>query len=183
MGLVVVKVGGSLYSLPGLGERLRAFLATLAPDVPLVVPGGGPTTDAIRAYARDQGLDASAAHWLALRACDVNAHLLAGLLGLPVAAWPHDRQAVLLPYSFAQGDEGSAGALPHSWDATSDSVAARAAEVAGGWLVMLKSTPMPPGLTWEEAARGGLVDPVLPVIVARAGLDARVVNMRPTNER
>ncbi len=178
MGLVVVKVGGSLFDTPRLGERLRHFLASLAPDVLLVVPGGGPMADAVRGYAASQCLSDEEAHWLALRACDVNAYFLGGLLGLPVVAAPSHAPGVLAPYAFARADEGKPGALPHSWDATSDGIAARAAEVAGGRLVLLKSVAIPHGLPWEEAARAGLVDPVLPVIVARAGLDVRAVGFR-----
>jgi hypothetical protein len=50
--------------------------------------------------------------------------------------------------------------------------------VVGGELVLLKSTPLPAGMSWREAARAGLVDPVLPVIVERSGLRVRAVNLR-----
>src|SRR5262249_42831520 len=102
MALVVVKVGGSLYDLPDLGGRLGAFLTTIAPDVPVLVPGGGLTTDAIRAFERDQRLGPTASHWLALRACGVNAHFLAHLLNAPVIADPREAKSlsVLDPFAF-----------------------------------------------------------------------------------
>ena len=178
MGLVVVKVGGSLYDLPGLGARLGAFLATLAPAAALVVPGGGPTAEAVRAFDRDQGLGPGASHWLALRACELNAHFLAHLLSLPVVDWPGREAAVLAAHAFALRDEGSAGALPHCWEATSDSVAARVAEVARAPLVLLKSSPVPAGLGWPAAAAAGLVDPLFAGIVARSGIAARAADLR-----
>jgi aspartokinase-like uncharacterized kinase len=175
MGMVVVKVGGSLFLRPGLAAWLRGYLARLAPEVPLVVPGGGLMADAVRAYARAHSLGDEEPHWLALRACEVNAWFLAGQLRMPVVAGPLDAPGVLAPHQFAMADEGKIGCLPHSWDATSDSVAARVAEVAGARLVLVKAVPRPPQATWEEAARAGLVDPVLPTIIARARLDVEVV--------
>lgn len=179
MALVVVKVGGSLYDLPDLGGRLSAFLATLTPDVPVLVPGGGPTTDAIRALDRDQKLGPTASHWLALRACEVNAHFLAHLLGAAVVADPREARgpSVLAPFAFAVADEGRPGCLPHTWDATSDAVAARVAEVAGARLVVLKSVAVAGG-SWDEARRAGHVDAVFPQVVRRAGLNVAVVNLR-----
>ena len=78
--LLVVKVGGSLYDLPDLGRRLRRFLASLDTDNRLIVPGGGPTADVIRAFDHDHRLGPQTSHWLALRACALNAHFLALLL-------------------------------------------------------------------------------------------------------
>jgi hypothetical protein len=61
---------------------------------------------------------------------------------------------------------------------TSDSIAARVAEVVGADLVLLKSVDLPAGLSWEVAAAGGLVDATFGSIVARAGLQLRWVNLR-----
>lgn len=178
MGLVVVKVGGSLFDLPQLRRQLEHFLATLAPDAPLLVPGGGAAADAVRALDRTHHLGDQLSHWLALKACELNAHFLARLLGLPVVDWPAYGPAVLGPYSFCRRDEGRPGCLPHQWSATSDSVAARVAEVAAAPLVLLKSTPLVAGMTWQQASEGGLVDNVFPALVARAGTVVRLVNLR-----
>ena len=176
--MIVVKVGGSLYDLPDLGERLRGFVASLAAPR-LVVPGGGATADVVRAFDRDHGLGPTAAHWLALRACTMNAWFLHGLLSTSqVVEDPRLCPAlgVLDPHAFAVADEGRAGCLPHVWEATSDSVAARVAEFAGADLVLLKSVDVTGD--WERAAREGFVDPVFPGIVARAALRVRAVNLR-----
>src|SRR5262249_50947889 len=77
---VVVKVGGSLYDLPGLGARLRAWLERLPSREVLLVPGGGPAADVVRDLDRLHRLGEEAAHWLALRALSVNARFLAALL-------------------------------------------------------------------------------------------------------
>lgn len=184
--MIVVKVGGSLYDLPGLGQRLRSFLESLADPVRLVVPGGGATADAIRAFDRDHALGPVASHWLALRACSVNAHFLLTLLpGFALVADPNrmSRSGVLDPFAFAERDEGQPGRLPHTWDATSDSVAARAAIVGRGSLVLLKSVDLPPGMSWEQAADQGHVDPLTPGLIRESGLSVRVVNLRTWREQ
>ena len=57
-------------------------------------------------------------------------------------------------------------------------IAARVAEVAGGDLVMLKSTPLPAGLSWSDAAAAGLVDETFATVVRRANLGVAWVNLR-----
>jgi len=176
--MIVVKVGGSLYDLPDLKSRLVAFLRSLSDPDRLLVPGGGLAADAVRALDRDHGLGPAVAHRLALRACTLNAHFLAVLLGAEVVAWPRPGvgTAVLDPLAFVERDEP--GALPARWDATSDSVAARAAAVAGAELVLLKSVTVPESMTWREASAAGHVDAVLPGLIERHGLQARAVNLR-----
>jgi 5-(aminomethyl)-3-furanmethanol phosphate kinase len=73
--------------------------------------------------------------------------------------------------------------LPENWDVTSDTIAARVAvHVAADRLTLLKSASLPPGTTRLEAARLGLVDPLLP-IVAQPLKQVEYLNLRePANE-
>jgi aspartokinase-like uncharacterized kinase len=176
---LVVKVGGSLFDLPDLAGRLRRWLAAQSAGDRLLVPGGGPTADVVRLLDDRHGLGEEAAHWLALRALALNAHFLAALLSAPVVEEPGPGVglAVLDAHAFARADEGRAGCLPHTWAATSDSVAARVAEVAGAELVLLKSVTLS-GVPWQEAGRRGWVDPLFAAIVRRGGLSVRAVNLR-----
>jgi hypothetical protein len=69
--------------------------------------------------------------------------------------------------------------LPHSWDVTSDSIAARAALVYGAErLVLLKSVDVPPGTPWDEAAARGWVDAHFSHVVSGAPFAVEVVNFR-----
>jgi aspartokinase-like uncharacterized kinase len=187
-GLVVVKVGGSLFDLPGFGPRLRAWLGRLAADRVLLVPGGGPTADVVRVLDRLHALGEEEAHWLAVRALSLNAHFLrrllpeAAVVGQPEEAPPAGAAwAVLDPHPFLQEDEGRPGCLPHRWEVTSDAIAARAA-VAGRarGLVLLKSVTFPEGLPWAEAGRRGLVDGWFARALEEAlpGLSVQAVNLR-----
>ncbi|MFO0843941.1 MAG: hypothetical protein U0797_16345 [Gemmataceae bacterium] len=179
--MIVAKVGGSLYDLPDLAARLRRFLEARGDPDWLLVPGGGAAANAVRAFDRTHRLGDERAHWLALRACSLNAHFLHLLLPrtrLVSDPRAHRGSGVLDPFAFAAADEGRPGCLPHRWDATSDSVAARAAIVVGARLVLLKSVTVPPGMSWEDAAAAGHVDPVFPRLVREAGLAVEVVNLR-----
>jgi aspartokinase-like uncharacterized kinase len=180
VGLIVVKVGGSLFDLPDLGRRLALWLPP-SRDV-LLVPGGGPTADAIRRLDSVHRLGQERSHWLALGALALNARFLAGLLpGAAVVEDPclQEGTAVLDALAFARADEGWPGRLPHTWDVTSDSIAARAAVVArAGELVLLKSAALPAGVDWVEAARLGLVDPHFAATAAPLGGPVRVVDFR-----
>ena len=155
---VVVKVGGALLAH---GRHFDAVLATIG-DVArdrrlLIVPGGGPFADAVRAVDRRIALSDDAAHWMAVLAMDQYAHLLADRLtdGIIVA----DRQSmeaaldahhvpVLAPFRWLR----DADPLPHSWEVTSDSIAAWVAGQLGAARVVLVK---PPGAL---RAATGLVD-------------------------
>ena len=187
----VVKIGGSLFDLPNLSRRLTDWLEPLRKERILLVPGGGPTTDVIRELDRVHGLGEEHSHWLALHALAVNAHFLAMLL--PSArvvtrlaecsdSWQRGTLPVLDAFAFLKADEGHPGSLPHSWDVTGDSVAARVAGVFGATrLILLKSTDIPHGMNWAEAARLGHVDPYFPSLVA-AVPNVEVVNLRALRE-
>jgi 5-(aminomethyl)-3-furanmethanol phosphate kinase len=158
--VIVVKVGGSLFDAPALGPALRAYLGTLAPQPVLLVAGGGPVADAVRELDRTHALGEAAAHWLALASLDVTAGLLERFVG--------ERARVLNCLTFAREDDARPGALPHAWAVTTDSIAARAAEVfAASRLVLLKSVDVPVGISHEEAARRGFVDAHFPTVAAR----------------
>ncbi len=149
----VVKVGGSLLNHPQLTKRLRKVVRRVSPK-PLLVVGGGPVADAVRQWDQTHPLSASAAHGLAIRAMDFNRHLIETLLPeaaavadphSAAAVWEQEGIAVLKVRDWLRAEEDHAETLPHSWDVTSDSIAAWAAirwRAAG--LLLLKSVDLPP---------------------------------------
>jgi aspartokinase-like uncharacterized kinase len=145
---IVVKVGGGLLAFPGHLDAVLAALADAASTSRvLIVPGGGPFADAVRAVDRELTLSDDAAHWMAVLAMDQYAHLLVSRLrsaGLAsdaagiAAELDQGRLPVLAPSRWLR----DADPLPHSWDVTSDSIAAWVAgEVGARRLVLVK----PPG--------------------------------------
>jgi 5-(aminomethyl)-3-furanmethanol phosphate kinase len=186
MNPVIIKVGGSLLDLPDLGVRLRTWLDALDMPNVLLVPGGGQAAEVIRALDRRHRLGDEAAHWLALRALSLNAAVLQALVaGTQVLddldAWRPVGRAGVVPIldglRFARADEARAGHLPHCWDVTSDSLAARVAVVAGArQLFLLKSVTIPETMSWADAGRLGHVDPFFSE--ACRGLVVRAINFR-----
>jgi aspartokinase-like uncharacterized kinase len=104
----------------------------------VVVPGGGSFADEVRRADHAFALADSAAHWMAILAMDQYGHLLAGLASGAVLARSRRELApgrlnVLAPSSWLL----RADPLPHSWDVTSDSIAAWFAKVLGARHLML----------------------------------------------
>jgi aspartokinase-like uncharacterized kinase len=104
----------------------------------VVVPGGGGFADEVRRADRRFGLGDSAAHWMAILAMDQYGYLLtrlapgAGLVRDPQGLKP-GRLNVLAPSAWLL----RADPLPHSWDVTSDSIAAWVARALGARRLML----------------------------------------------
>lgn len=125
---LIVKVGGSLEpGIPALVPVLRA-----SPRPLLIVPGGGQYADAVR----QAGLDDHVAHWKAIDAMDTFGRFIASC-GLPVTtdlAIPIET-CVLLPSACMSRYDP----LPHTWDITSDTIAAWVASALRLDLLLLKS--------------------------------------------
>jgi aspartokinase-like uncharacterized kinase len=141
----VVKVGGSLLGSPTLPDLLRT-LGTLAGQTPLVVvPGGGPFADAVRAACARADPGVTAAHFMAILAMDQCAHYLGGLVsGAALVSEPEGIEKalasgalpLLAPYAWLYSEDP----LPHGWHVTSDSIAAWvAARLLAPRVVLLKS--------------------------------------------
>jgi probable H4MPT-linked C1 transfer pathway protein len=175
----VVKIGGGLLEHPAhFAIVLETIAAAAREGSLLVVPGGGVFADTVREIDRRIGLTAAGSHWMAVLAMDQYAQLLVerlqgGVLvfnDAEIAAALAGRRAPILAPSRWLRDEDP---LPHSWDVTSDSIAAWiAGRVGARRLVLIK----PPG-----AADGQLVDDyfgralpasVTPSIVAADAIDA-----------
>jgi aspartokinase-like uncharacterized kinase len=128
--ITVIKIGGGLTSLPSALDRVCASVSDIGRDRRvLVVPGGGPFADLVREVDRIMQLSPETSHWMAILAMDQYAHLLveriAGAVlveepGAIVEATKPAGVAVLAPSRWMR----SADVLPHSWEVTSDSIAA-----------------------------------------------------------
>ena len=188
-GLAVVKVGGSLFDHPDLGTGLRAYLDQLEASKILVVAGGGIVADAVRELDHWQEIGEEKSHELALLATEVSMHFLRDRLGFTAGGWTtaiewwramvEGRRVICLgAWLFLRQYENELGRIPHSWEFTTDSIAALAASVARARVILLKSIDIPHGCSWEEAASRGWVDGCFPAIVAGHALCVEAINFR-----
>jgi len=171
VGRRVVKLGGSLLDWPELPARLAAWLTVGPPSQTLLVVGGGKLADAIRHADALHGLGEERSHWLCIRAMQLNARLVRALLGgrwvrrvRPWAARPARPGLWLLdPWPFLRHEEPrwAVQPLPHNWQVTSDSIAARVSALLGVPLILLKSAT-PPCNSAAGLAAANFVDAYFP---------------------
>lgn len=194
MTIRVIKVGGSLFDLPDLAERLRSLLSRLSLATNVLVAGGGALADAIEQAQRRHDINDEAAHWLCISTLNTSAAWLHAIL--PEASLTEDAGVVLtaaapsnwilqverLLRSPLSGD--AIRQLPHDWSVTTDSIAAAVAvELGAEELLLVKSAdfsppPNPPRLCClAEAAQQGIVDGYFPTAAAGIG-KLRWINLR-----
>ena len=144
----VVKVGGGVLSRASAFELVTGALAAFGRGRRvLVVPGGGPFEQAVRELLRRLKIGVDAAHWMAALGMDQYAHaLVERTTGAVLVEQPPEIEAaldagsipVLAPYRWLR----TVDPLPHTWDASSDNVAAWIAGVVGARRIVLIKAAM-----------------------------------------
>ena len=167
---LLVKLGGSLHhQIPEIVHLLCKSERPL-----LVVPGGGFFADVVR----QEHVSDDAAHWMAIAAMEQYAWVIAshGMRTTDILAIP-ETTAVFLPYiSMRQHDP-----LPHSWDVTSDSIAAWIAAELGIELLVLKSVDgiFLKGINQEQVTtpiKNDVVDPFFIPFVLKHRIKTTIIN-------
>lgn len=176
--LWVVKLGGSLAGGPELTGWLDALASGGGKIV--LVPGGGPFADAVRAMQRSWSFSDATAHHLAMLAMEQYGLMLAGMQPAlrPAASRAAIRQRlaegsvpVWLPVRMALDRPE----IPRSWEVTSDSLAGwLAAALRADGLLLVKSVSVAAGSTMEDLAARGIIDPLLPTFLD--GLECRCID-------
>jgi 5-(aminomethyl)-3-furanmethanol phosphate kinase len=186
----VLKIGGSLSRGTGLVALCSEVGRLGEKHSLLVVPGGGDFSEQVREADRRYRLDDTAAHRMALLAMDQYGYLLNQLIdgsrlttdlsGARESA-ESGRVAILLPSApVFQSDP-----LPHSWQVTSDTIAAWVSRSANcNRLVLLKdvdgllgSDGLIKEMTVEQLAEhAGGVDEYLSNFLESASLEVWIIN-------
>jgi len=195
----VLKVGGSLADDIASLTRLCQELSALAKAYRIaIVPGGGEFADTIRKFDKTYGLSNTVAHKMAILAMDQYGFLLSDIT--PKSYVSHSLKEVsnsakgMLPILLPSKLMFREDPLEHSWDVTSDTIAAYIAclldaeklvlvtDVDGIFSKDPKKTldaKLVEELSAEELLawnRRTSVDKVLPKILLQANLDCYVVN-------
>ncbi len=180
----VLKIGGSLSRGSGLDLLCREIAGLRERFRLLIVPGGGRFADEVRqAYARFK-LDETTAHRMALLAMDQYGCLLGDLisgslvtddLSCAMDAAESGNAAILLPSALVWREDP----LPHSWQVTSDTIAAWIARTAHcRRLVLLKDVD---GVLRREEPKAGsprLINEITPARLS--GYDGGVDEYLPS---
>jgi aspartokinase-like uncharacterized kinase len=166
-----------LLTLPDLARQIESVVSQRKQARIALVVGGGPAVDLVREWDRSHALGEEISHELAIRAMRLNADFVARLLpntsiveneAALAAAWSSHALPLLAADAWLSRAEcDGRSTVPHTWDATSDSIAAWfATELQAAELVLLKSVDRPAGDA-NSAARDGLVDPCFPAAAAQ----------------
>ena len=186
---VIIKVGGSLQK----GNNLADLCLTLGnigkKHRIIIIPGGGIFADSVKKCTQDLNIDQDTAHWMAILAMNQYGYLLSSLISgsvcteniseLKECADKH-QPVVFLPYRLIKEEDP----LPHSWNVTSDSIAAWiAGYIKSRKLVLIKSRDMPNNnsaclnpLPLDFLKNTDMVDSALYPIVKKLKLDLWIIN-------
>src|SRR5260370_19244064 len=179
-GPTVIKLGGSFAFSPDLRDWIAAIPRCAGRAV--IVPGGGPFADQVRTAQAQMGFDDRAAHRMGLLAmeqygCAIKSLHEALSLADSVASirrgLADDQVPVWLPTQMAL----SAADIPHSWDVTSDSLAAWLAGKIGAERLLLVKQVEPEHGTARVADLAGddIVDRAFANFHAASGVPAFIL--------
>lgn len=169
-GLVVLKIGGSILSLPRWPELLDALVAEMGDRGLAIVVGGGAMVEGLRGIDAAAPQPAQVMHELAIDAMHLLASLVSRVIGLPMRSEPQgEADACVIDVPLWLLDGPRSADLPAGWEVTSDSIAARIAGEYGADLVLAKSVPPPEALLGkglDSLAQSGWVDRYFPTAAA-----------------
>ena len=195
---VVIKVGGSLIrEAPELINRLvEEFGSGSQETAPheenpermpfsiLIVPGGGVFADAVREADKRFGLGEDAAHWMAVLGMEQYAFYLqdkSNAMGTDLIKEYLPGVSILFPYRLLKTEDP----LPHSWDVTSDTIAAWVAKQTSA--LFIKATDVY-GIFGEEKVIKNIlasdfseyfdscIDPALPEFLQKNRMECIIIN-------
>jgi len=192
MSLRVIKLGGSLLTLPDWHERFLRWLSNEPPATNLLLIGGGELVDCLRREHERFPYTERQMHYAALAAMEINAQLAQARLPQALLLNPNSR-SIKLPEPPAivlvkalEWWKASFNNVEHapeeSWRLTSDSLAALlAVEQQAAELVLLKSAEPPAdqagclrAATWVAH---GYVDPLFAKSLGEFA-NVRALNLR-----
>jgi 5-(aminomethyl)-3-furanmethanol phosphate kinase len=196
----VVKIGGSLIKeAPELLDRLvkefgsrnsksigDAYTGGELPLSILIVPGGGLFANAVRTTDKRYSLGADAAHWMAILGMEQYAFYLWDKSRASATDYIADIPkgvSILFPYRLLKTEDP----LPHTWEVTSDTIAAWVAKQIEAKFVKVTDVDglFKEGNLIREISANNItgnytscIDPALPPFLLINGINCLIVNGR-----
>src|SRR5215468_6387450 len=179
-GPTIVKLGGSF----AFSTHLRDWIAAIAgcAGSVVLVPGGGPFADAVRAAQMQMGFDACAAHRMGLLAMEQYGCAIKSLHDkLSLAETPDSIRCGLadnqVPVWLASRMVLDAADIQQSWDVTSDSLAVwLACKIGAERLLLVKHVEPARGtLRAADLAARDIVDKAFANFLAASGIPAFIL--------
>jgi aspartokinase-like uncharacterized kinase len=186
---MIIKLGGSLQ---GKGREIIRFLSDYAEKkdhTVIIIPGGGHFVKRIKELSELEVISDDAAHWMAVLGMHQYGFFLADGSGIEIVESMEELSnvvhiGVLLPYNILKDDD----TLPHTWNVTSDTIAAFVAHKVGE-TSFIKLTDVD-GLMDDKGllvrqihakamiknAHTGCVDTELPVFLMQNNMSCVIVN-------
>ncbi|MGP8323199.1 MAG: amino acid kinase family protein [Methanosarcinaceae archaeon] len=184
---VVVKLGGSLISsVPDIVNELLKYSETSKnrDTAILIVPGGGMFADKVRSVSEKYDISDEAAHWMAILAMEQYGYYMIDKTDVKGIESIHDLLfgvSILLPYRLLKETDE----LAHSWNVTSDTIAAWVADKLNARLVkatdvdgVLVGNVLIQEISATDLLEMGItcVDKELPKFIRAKNMDCMVVN-------
>jgi aspartokinase-like uncharacterized kinase len=179
-GPTVIKLGGSFAFSADLRDWIAAIAACAGRAV--IVPGGGPFADVVRAAQAQMGFDDRAAHRMALLAmeqygCAIKGRHEALTLADSLDSIRRGLADGKVPVWLSTPMALSATDIPPSWDVTSDSLAAwLAGKIGAARLLLVKQVEPAHGTTHAaDLAERDIVDRAFANFLAASGVPAFIL--------
>ena len=186
-------MGGSLLHWMDCIAEVPRWLTGQPAMTNVLIAGGGVLADEVRDLDRKRQLSAETSHRMAIEAMAINSHLLRALVlesrWLELSRHEgrfdslHDGGLwIIEPVDFMNHVDAMAEgqSLPIGWHVTSDSIAARLAEIVNAEELVLFKSALPEtneSCSRRDAAAAGFVDEYFPEATARL-VQVRAINLR-----
>lgn len=173
----VVKLGGSLITNAEILNCMHILSSW--PGQIIIVSGGGVFADTVRSSQAQWQFNDSIAHRMAILAMQQTALLIHGLMpeaSLLTSFSQLNKTEALRIWSPNVAELDQAG-IPHSWDISSDSLAACLANI---WnadsLILVKSAPIEESMTLQQQQLLGIVDAGFQHSIEQSNFQVKIIH-------
>jgi aspartokinase-like uncharacterized kinase len=183
LSVVIIKVGGSLAHSEHLRTCLQRVAKLFANQAVIIVPGGGVFADQVRSLQQHWHFDDTTAHTMALLAMQQMALFYQSIH--PEFKIISHSQDIKQQYCVHKKllwspniSELEAAKINPSWDVTSDSLAAWLANtLPTKKLILIKSAPIDPSLSFAELAQRDIIDKSFCTMISNANYPIKIIHV------